>query len=164
MRRGHSIESYFEKIDKIKSSKREISLTTDIIVGFPNETLGDFQKTVDAVDYCEYDSAYIFRYSPRPGTPAFQVEDNIPFEEKTRRFLELEVTQKRHQFNALDKYLNKIVEVLVEKASTRSETEFSGHTSCHKVVNFKGSRENLGKIVKVKISQAKSFTLHGEIC
>jgi tRNA-2-methylthio-N6-dimethylallyladenosine synthase len=164
MRRGHSIESYFEKIDKIKSSKREISLTTDIIVGFPNETLEDFQKTVDAVSYCEYDSAFIFRYSPRPGTPAFQVEDNIPFREKTRRFLELEVTQKWHQYNALEKYLNRTVEVLVEKGSARDEAEYTGHTPCHKVVNFQGTSEMLGKIVDVKISQAKSFTLHGEIC
>ncbi len=164
MRRGHSIESYFEKIDKIKSSNREISLTTDIIVGFPTESLEDFQKTVDAVNYCKFDSAYIFRYSERPGTPASAVDDDVSFEEKTRRFLELESTQKHHQNIALQRYLDQTVEVLVEKASTRSESEYSGHTSCHKVVNFKGSNEILGKIVKVKISQAKSFTLHGEIC
>lgn len=164
MRRGHTIESYFEKIDKIRSSFRNISLTTDIIVGFPGETLEDFQKTVDAVNYCEYDSAYIFRYSPRPGTPAFQMEDDVPFEEKTRRFLELELVQKRHQYNALQEYLNKTVEVLVEKASARDQAEFTGHTTCQKVVNFKASDNLLGKILKVKISQAKSFTLHGEIC
>lgn len=164
MRRGHTIESYFGKIDKIKASPRKISLTTDIIVGFPDESLEDFQKTVDAVDYCEYDSAYIFRYSPRPGTPAFQMEDNVTYEEKTRRFLELEVTQKRHQYNGLQAYLNKTVDVLVERISTRDSGEFSGHTPCHKVVNFPATEDVLGKIVKVKILQAKAFTLYGKIC
>lgn len=164
MRRGHTIENYFKRIDKIKSSPRNISLTTDIIVGFPDETLEDFQKTVEAVEYCEYDSAYMFKYSPRPGTPAFQSEDNISSLEKTKRFLELEKTQKYYQFKALQKYLNKEVEVLVEKKSTRMDNEFSGHTTCHKVVNFKCSEDFLGKIIKVKITEAKSFTLHGEIC
>lgn len=164
MRRGHTIENYFKRIDKIKSSPRNISLTTDIIVGFPDETLEDFQKTVEAVEYCEYDSAYMFKYSPRPGTPAFQMEDNISESEKTRRFLELEKTQKHFQHKALQSYLDKEVEVLVEKKSARIDNEFSGHTTCHKVVNFKCSENFLGKIVKVKINEAKSFTLHGEIC
>jgi tRNA-2-methylthio-N6-dimethylallyladenosine synthase len=164
MRRGHTIENYFKRIDKIKSSPRKISLTTDIIVGFPYETLEDFHLTIDAVKYCEYDSAYIFKYSPRPGTPAFQMFDNVSDEEKTRRFLELESVQKLNQFNALQSYLNREVEVLVEKISTRKDNEYSGHTTCHKVVNFFCSDDLLGKIVKVKITEAKSFTLHGEIC
>ncbi len=164
MRRGHTIENYFKRIDKIKSSARKISLTTDLIVGFPGETLEDFQATIEAVKYCEYDSAYIFRYSPRPGTPAFEMADDVSFEEKTRRFLELEVVQKHFQLKALQNYLNREVEVLVEKISTRNDNEFSGHTTCHKVVNFKGTENLLGKIVKVKITEAKSFTLHGEIC
>ncbi len=164
MRRGHTIENYFKRIDKIKSSPRKISLTTDIIVGFPYETLEDFYLTIDAVKYCEYDSAYIFKYSPRPGTPAFQMVDNVSDEEKTRRFIELESVQKQNQFNALQSYLNREVEVLVEKISTRKDNEYSGHTTCHKVVNFFCSEDLLGKIVKVKITEAKSFTLHGEIC
>lgn len=164
MRRGHTIENYFKRIDKIKSSARKIALTTDIIVGFPGETPEDFQETIDAVKYCEYDSAYIFRYSPRPGTPAYEMSDDVPFEEKTRRFLELEAVQKQNQFNALQNYLNREVSVLVEKRSTRNDNEFSGHTTCHKVVNFMCPENLLGKIVKVKITEAKSFTLHGEIC
>jgi tRNA-2-methylthio-N6-dimethylallyladenosine synthase len=164
MRRGHTIENYFSRIDKIKSSPRKISLTTDIIVGFPNETLEDFQATIKAVEYCQYDSAYIFKYSPRPGTPAFQIGNSISEKEKTRRFLELESIQKINQDNALQSYINKTVEVLTEKASTRKDDELTGHTTCHKVVNFKGSNKFLGKIVKVKISEAKSFTLYGEIC
>lgn len=164
MRRGHTIESYFERIDKIRESPRRIALTTDIIVGFPGEAIEDFEDTKAAVQYCEYDSAYIFRYSPRPGTPAFERADDVSFEEKTRRFLELESLQKINQQNALESYLGRKVKVLVEKNSTRNIDELSGHSTCHKVVNFKGSSEMLGKIVEVKISEAKSFTLYGEIC
>src|SRR4029078_964792 len=73
MKRGHTADSYLRKIDKIKASKRDISLTTDIIVGFPGETERDFKETVKLVEYCGYDGAYIFKYSPPPGTPAFWV-------------------------------------------------------------------------------------------
>ncbi|HJS51597.1 MAG TPA: tRNA (N6-isopentenyl adenosine(37)-C2)-methylthiotransferase MiaB, partial [Pyrinomonadaceae bacterium] len=77
MRRLHSIERYFKIVDGIISSKRDISLTTDIIVGFPGETEADFQETVKLVEYCKYDSAYIFKYSPRPGTPAYEMLDDV---------------------------------------------------------------------------------------
>src|SRR5207247_11051720 len=90
MRRGHTIEKYFEKVDRIKHSWRDISLTTDIIVGFPGETEADFRDTVKMVEYCGFDSAYIFKYSPRPGTPAHDMKDDVPAAEKSRRFLDLE--------------------------------------------------------------------------
>ena len=101
MKRGHTIEKYLKKIDRIKSSTKDISLTTDIIVGFPGETEDDFQATIKMVEYCGFDSAYIFKYSPRPGTPAFEMADDVSPEEKTRRFIELENTQKRIQSNNL---------------------------------------------------------------
>ncbi len=163
MRRGHTIESYCEKIVKIKSSKERISLTTDFIVGFPNETDQDFQATLDLIKYCEFDSSYIFKYSPRPGTPAFQMEDNISLNEKTNRFLELEKIQRIYQQKALQSYIGKTVKVLVEKVSSKNKTEFSGHTSCQKVVNFVCSEELIGKIINVKITKSKLNTLFGEI-
>jgi len=162
MRRGHTIESYVEKIVKIKSSTRKISLTTDFIVGFPNETEQDFQATLDLIKHCEFDSSYIFKYSPRPGTPASQMEDNVSLKEKTNRFLELEKVQRFYQQKAQQSYINRIVEILVEKFSSKSKTELSGHTSCQKVVNFKGSENLVGKIIKVKITKSKLNTLHGE--
>jgi tRNA-2-methylthio-N6-dimethylallyladenosine synthase len=106
----------------------------------------------------------MFKYSPRPGTPAFEMEDSVSAFEKTKRFLELEKLQKSNQNKALKTYLNKTVKVLIEKFSIRDNQELSGHTTCHKVVNFKGSQDLLGKIVEVKISECKSFTLHGQIC
>ncbi len=164
MRRGHTIESYLQKIDKIKSSPRKLSLTTDVIIGFPDETDKDFQDTLKMADYCKFDSAYIFKYSPRPGTPAYSMIDNVSAEVKTDRFLEFEKLIRFNQRAVFRSYLDKTVEVLVEKISNKNSMELSGHTTCQKVVNFKGSSELLGKIVKVKISEAKTNTLYGEIC
>lgn len=163
MRRGHTIESYLEKIDKIKVSAKKIALTTDIIIGFPNESESDFEDTLKMADYCKFDSAYIFKYSPRPGTPAFAMSDNVSEQCKTERFLRLEKLIRQNQRIIFKSYLNKLVEVLVEKVSNKSNSELSGHTTCQKVVNFKGSTELLGKIIQVKITETKTNTLYGEI-
>ncbi|MDQ3180295.1 MAG: tRNA (N6-isopentenyl adenosine(37)-C2)-methylthiotransferase MiaB [Acidobacteriota bacterium] len=164
MRRGHTIESYLEKIDKIKSSPRKLSLTTDVIIGFPNETDRDFQDTLKMAHYCKFDSAYIFKYSPRPGTPAFAMTDTVSEQVKTARFLELEELIRHDQRRIFKTYLNNTIEVLAEKISNKNDSELSGHTTCQKVVNFKGSTELLGNIVKVKITGTKTNTLYGEIC
>lgn len=163
MRRGHTIESYKKRIDYIRSSPREIALTTDIIVGFPNETEEDFQGTVDLFNYCEFDSAYIFKYSPRPGTPAFEMSNNVPAEVKTRRFLELEKYQKAFQKKSLQSFVGRRVEVLAEKYSEKNESHLTGHTTCHKVVNFEAGRQMLGRILKVEITESKSNTLFGKL-
>jgi len=164
MRRGHQIESYLKKVDKIKASHRNISLTTDIIVGFPNETDEDFQDTLEMAKYCEFDSAYLFKYSPRPGTPAFAMEDTVFEEVKTERFLQLEKILRESQQTALLKHFGKIIKVLVEKPSSKMDGEMTGHSSCHKIVNFKGDENLLGKIVNVKILECKKNTLYGEVC
>jgi tRNA-2-methylthio-N6-dimethylallyladenosine synthase len=164
MKRGHTADSYLRKIDKIKSSKRDISLTTDIIVGFPGETEKDFQETVKLVEYCGYDSAYIFKYSPRPGTPAFEMEDDVTPGEKTLRFLELESAQRKKQDALLKRYIGRNVSVLAEKTSAKSDGHLSGHSTCHKVVNFEARREGLGMIHNVKITDVKSNSLFGEVC
>ena len=162
MRRGHTIEDYLKKIEKIKNARRKISLTTDIIVGFPGETERNFQDTLRLAEICEFDSAYIFKYSPRPGTPAFEMEDDVSLEEKTIRFLELEKIQKRNQFNALNRMLNTTVEVLAEKISNKHEGDLSGHTTCHKVVNFKGLPDDIGHLKQVSITDVKTNTLYGQ--
>lgn len=164
MRRGHTIESYLEKIERIKNSPKKIALTTDIIIGFPGETAEDFQETVKLFEMCRFDSAYIFKYSPRPGTPAFDLEDDVSAKEKTERFLELEKVQKRIQKEIFQTYIGREIEVLVEKNSNRVKNQMSGHSTCHKVVNFVGDRNLLGKIVRIKITEAKSNTLFGVLC
>ena len=163
MKRGHTIENYFQKIDRLRSSGRDIAITTDVIVGFPGETEEDFQDSVKMVEYCGFDMAYIFKYSPRPGTPAFDMPDDVSAADKTIRFMELESAQKRIQNNRLQRYINKVLKVLVESRSSRNNHGFTGHSSCHKVVNFEGSSDMLGKIVDVKITDIKANSLFGEV-
>ncbi len=163
MKRGHTIERYFKQIDRLKSSNRDIALTTDIIVGFPGETEADFLDSVKMVEYCGFDMAYIFKYSPRPGTPAFEMIDDVSPAEKTLRFLELERAQKSSQNKALQRYVNQVLKVLVEVSSSRSATGLTGHSTCHKVVGFEGSLDLLGKVVEVKITEIKSNSLFGVI-
>ena len=164
MKRGHTIESYFKRIDKLKDSYRDIALTTDIIVGFPGETEMDFEETKRAVEYCGFDSAYIFKYSPRPGTPAFEMEDDVTPGEKKLRFLELEKVQKRSQHDRLQRYLGKRVQVLAEKVSSRSADDLTGHSTCHKLVNFRGPEKLIGNLIDVRIREIKSNSLFGEVC
>ncbi len=163
MKRGHTIDSYLKKIDNLKASSRDISLTTDIIVGFPGETRQDFEDTVKAVEYAKYDAAYIFKYSPRPGTPAFEMADNVSADEKTARFRELESVQKRSQTDTQLRYIGKNLKVLVEKRSNYSTSQVSGHSTCHKVVNFDAPTELLGQIVNVTVTEVKSNSLFGKL-
>ncbi|MCC6327080.1 MAG: tRNA (N6-isopentenyl adenosine(37)-C2)-methylthiotransferase MiaB [Acidobacteria bacterium] len=163
MKRGHTVESYRRKIDYIRASPRDISITTDIIVGFPGETDADFDETMRLAEYAGYDQAYIFKYSPRPGTPAFDMADDVAPEVKTRRFRELETVQRRTQNRRLERYIGRVLDVLVERPATRHSEQVSGHSPCHKVVNFAGPREMIGQIVKVRISEIRSNSLFGTL-
>ncbi len=162
MRRGHNVDSYKKRIDHIKASPRSLSLTTDIIVGFPGETEEDFEATKDLVRYCEYDAAYIFKYSPRPGTPAGELADDVSAGVKTSRFLELENIQKRNVSRSLSKSVGSTFSVLAEKRSGKDSRHLSGHTTCHKVVNFNSNGASEGDICNVRITEAKRNTLFGE--
>ena len=111
----------------------------------------------------EYDGLFIFKYSPRPRTPAATYADSIPEEVKTERFLKLQELQDRIQKRRYERYIGRIVEVLVEGMSSRSSSDYTGHTRCNKVVNFPIVTEVLGKLVKVKINEVKSHSLYGEM-
>jgi tRNA-2-methylthio-N6-dimethylallyladenosine synthase len=171
MRRGYTRREYIEKINAIKGAKREISITGDLIVGFPGETDDDFNETMSLVAEVEYDGLYIFKYSPRPMTPAAAYADSIPEEVKTERFLRLQELQDRVQRRRYERYLGRTVEVLVEGISSRSSSDYTGHTRCNKVVNFPVatprdsiiSYEDLGRLVNVKITGVKSHSLYGEM-
>jgi tRNA-2-methylthio-N6-dimethylallyladenosine synthase len=163
MRRGHKRTDYLERIQRIKSSARRLALTSDIIVGFPGETDDDFRQTIELVEECEYDSLYIFKYSKRAGTPAADFDDNISEKEKTDRFLELERVQRRVQEKIYRAYLGRTLSVLAEKQSSRSESDLSGHSTCHKVVNFAGDRSLEGEIVDVLVTGAKTNSLYGQL-
>lgn len=163
MKRLHTIDRYKKQIDRIRNSPRNIALTTDIIVGFPGETDEDFHQTVDLFEYCKYDSAYIFKYSPRFGTPSFKMEDDVSAAVKTERFAELDKVQRRLQAESLSGYNGKTVSVLAEKFSAKSEQDLTGHTTCHRLVNFTGEKHHLGKIVDVLVTEAKSNSLYGKV-
>jgi tRNA-2-methylthio-N6-dimethylallyladenosine synthase len=163
MRRGYTRREYIEKIEAIKGARREISITGDMIVGFPGETDDDFNETMSLVAEVEYDGLYIFKYSPRPRTPAAAYADSIPEEMKTERFLRLQELQDRIQRRRYERYLGRTVEVLVEGTSSRSPSDYTGHTRCNKVVNFPIAAEALGKLVNVNINGVKSHSLYGEM-
>jgi tRNA-2-methylthio-N6-dimethylallyladenosine synthase len=163
MRRGHKQSDYLERIERIKNAKRRLALTSDIIVGFPGETDEDFQQTVELVRECEYDSLYIFKYSKRAGTPAASFHDTVPESEKTARFLELEKVQRASQTKIYESYVGRTLSVLVEGRSSRSDDDLTGHSTCHKVVNFQGDRNLEGEIVDVLVMAAKTNSLYGTL-
>jgi tRNA-2-methylthio-N6-dimethylallyladenosine synthase len=163
MRRGHTAEAYCRRIDAIKQAKRQLAVTSDIIVGFPGESDSDFESTMRLVEKCQYDGLYIFKYSRRAGTPAALLADEIPEHEKTARFLALEQLQESIQEKVYADYVGKQLSVLVEKESARSPEDMTGHSTCHKVVNFRAHQTPPGAIVDVLIKQAKSYSLYGAL-
>jgi tRNA-2-methylthio-N6-dimethylallyladenosine synthase len=163
MRRGHSSDDYRNRVAGIKSSRVRLSLTSDIIVGFPGESEADFEETMRLVRECEFDGLFIFKYSKRRGTPAAKFEDAVPETEKTARFIALENLQESIQHQIYGQYVGKTVRVLVEKESARSTEDMTGHSSCHKVVNFRADQVPPGEIVNVLITQAKPYSLYGEL-
>src|ERR1700752_1667869 len=163
MRRGHTTADYLERIKRIKNSRRRLALTSDIIVGFPGETDEDFQQTVELVGECEDDGIYIFKYSKRAGTPAAEFHDNVPEAEKKARFLELERVHRAAQEKIYSSYVGRRLSVLAERKSSRSEDDLSGHSTCHKVVNFRGDASLEGEIVEVLVTAAKTNSLYGTL-
>jgi tRNA-2-methylthio-N6-dimethylallyladenosine synthase len=163
MRRGHNAADYLHRVEAIKNARRRLSLTSDIIVGFPGETEQDFEATMNLVRRCRYDGLFIFKYSKRAGTPAAALPDVVPETEKTARFLALEELQSSLQSEVYNEYVGKTVSVLVEKVSARSTADMTGHSTCHKVVNFSSRQSKPGEIVDVLISQAKPYSLYGEL-
>ena len=163
MRRGHKRADYLERIQRIKNSSRRLALTSDIIVGFPGETEEDFQETVELVKECDYDSLFIFKYSKRAGTPAAEMQDTVPETEKKARFLELEKVHRASQEKIYASYVGRTLSVLAERQSSRSEDDLSGHSTCHKVVNFSGAQSLEGEIVEVMVTAAKTNSLYGSL-
>ena len=162
MGRRYTKESYLELVSKMKEKIPNLALTTDIIVGFPGETEQDFNETLEVVDKCEYDSAFTFIFSPRVGTPAAKMEDNVSMEEKNRRLQLLNEKVNEYALKNNQKYLHKIVPVLLEGYSDK-EGSLMGYTDTMKLVNVKADSKYLGKIVPVEIEEIKTWSLDGKI-
>ena len=163
MGRRYTREDYKILFNKLKDIPG-ISITTDIIVGFPGETKDDFLDTLDIVNYCKYDGAFTFIYSPRVGTPAAKLfeSDQTTLEEKENRLYELNELINNYSLESNKKMLNNTYPVLVEGISNKDNMIY-GYTETNKLVNFKGNDKLIGKIVNVKIIDAKSFSLDGEL-
>ena len=163
MGRRYTKKSYIELYNKLKSAMPNSSITTDIIVGFPNETEEDFNETLDVVNTCKFDGAYTFIFSPRVGTPAAKMADNVTLEEKNERLYKLNELINKYSKEANDKYLNKIVPVLIEGISEKDESMLMGYTDTMKLVNVKADKKYIGKIINVKIKEIKTWSMDGEI-
>jgi tRNA-2-methylthio-N6-dimethylallyladenosine synthase len=162
MNRKYTKEHYMGLIEKIKKEIPDISLTTDIIVGFPGETEDDFEETLDVIRKVRYDSAYTFLFSKRAGTPAAKFSGQIPEEVKKKRFKKLIDEQNKISREINENLLDKVFMVLVEGKSKKNPDAFTGRTRTNKIVNFKSERELTGKFVEVKINRALTWSLEGE--
>lgn len=163
MNRKYTREDYLAKINKVKNINEDIALTTDIIVGFPGETEEDFQDTLELVKEVKYDSIFIFLYSPREGTKSANREDQISHQVKMDRFNRLTEVVNEIALSKNQKYLNKIVKVLVDEKSKSNEEFLTGRTETFKTVNFKGSEDLIGQIVDVEITDIGTFSLNGKL-
>jgi len=161
MGRRYTKEEYLELYKKIRNKVKGCSITTDIIVGFPNETEEDFNETLSVVKECEFDSAFTFIYSPREGTPAAKMEDKVTLEEKEQRLYKLNELVNDFSLKANKKYLGKTVPVLIEGINEKDDTKVFGYTDTMKLVNVEGCLDKIGKIIDVEITDAKSFSLDG---
>lgn len=162
MGRRYTSEQYMTLFNKLKAKVKNAAFSTDIIVGFPNETEEQFEDTLKLVDECQFDNSFTFIYSPRVGTPAAAMEDNVAMEDKERRLQTLMKHTNHWARVKNEAYEGQIVEVLVDGPSKKNPNVFSGYTPQNKLVNFTGENIHCGDIVKVEIIEAKSFSLDGK--
>jgi tRNA-2-methylthio-N6-dimethylallyladenosine synthase len=166
MQRLYTREQYLERIAWMKAARREISLTTDIIVGFPGETEAEFEQTLSLLDHVEYDGVFSFKYSPRPNTPAVSLEDAIPDDEKSRRLAFLMERQREIQKRRNHRHIGDIVEVMVENRN-EARGQWAGRTSQNKVLNFSTARDAIlpavGRYVPVRVTGSFPNSLLGEM-
>ncbi len=163
MGRRYTKEEYLELFDKMKKKIPGVAISTDIIVGFPGETESDFEETLEVVKHCKYDGAYTFIFSPRVGTPAASMPDDTPLKEKEDRLHRLNELVNSYSLENNQKLLNKTVPVLIQGISEKGSNKVYGYTDTMKLVNVVGSKDLIGKIVNVTITDAKSFSLDGII-
>ncbi|TDQ39720.1 tRNA-i(6)A37 thiotransferase enzyme MiaB [Aureibacillus halotolerans] len=163
MGRKYSREHYMTLVAKMEERIPNVTFTTDIIVGFPNETEEQFEETLSIVREVEYDAAYTYIYSPREGTPAAKMEDNVPMEVKRERLQRLNQLVNELSLKKNKVFEGQVVDVLVEGESKKNPDVLSGYTRKSKLVNFRGPKSLVGKIVPVYITGAKTWTLDGDL-
>jgi tRNA-2-methylthio-N6-dimethylallyladenosine synthase len=163
MNRYYTREEYLEKVDKLRQVSPEISLTSDVIVGFPGETEEEFEETLSLLEKAEFDDLFSFKYSHRPQTKASTLTDKIDETVKAERLLRLQNFQKEYTLMKNRKLEGREVEILVENVSKKDPEKITGRTRSNKVVNFEGNIEFCNSLVLVKIKKAFLHSLEGEL-
>lgn len=161
MGRKYTIDEYLKLYNKIRKEVKGVSITTDIIVGFPGETAEDFEETLKIVNECKFDGAFTFAFSPREGTPAAKLKDNTTIVEKNERLHRLNEIVNKYSNEANQKMVGKIEKCLVTGISEKDSSKYMGYTENMKLVNIISNENIIGQIVNVKIDEAKSFSLNG---
>ena len=162
MNRGYTREYYLELINKIKSRVEHCSITSDIIIGFPGEEEADYQDTLDLIQKVQFDAAYVFIYSPRKGTKATAMADQVDLEIKKERIKKLNKIQGKISLDKNRQLLGTKQEILVEERSKTNPDMITGRTRTNKIVHFSSEENLLGKLIDVEIIEAKSWTLTGK--
>ena len=163
MNRGYTKEQYLEKLALARQYMPDLTVTSDVIVGFPSETEEEFSNTLSLVREGRFDMLFTFLYSRRPGTPAAAMEAQVPREEKKRRFDELTALQNGISLEKNRALLNRRVRVLVEGQSRTDEHMMTGRTDGGKIVNFEGSHELTGRFADLEIIKANTWSLYGKL-
>jgi tRNA-2-methylthio-N6-dimethylallyladenosine synthase len=162
MLRTYTREQYLEKISWIRAARRPISVTSDIIVGFPGETDQDFEESVTLLDAAQYDSIFAFTYSPRPNTSASAMPDAVPEAEKAARLAILQDRQRQIQSALNEKLVGETFEVLVDGRHA-ARSQWSGRSTSNRIINFTSPLENLlGQYVQVRVTRSGPYSLIGE--
>jgi tRNA-2-methylthio-N6-dimethylallyladenosine synthase len=163
MKRGYTTLEYKSVIRKLRAARPDIVLTSDFIVGFPGETEHDFEATLKLIESVGFDASFCFLYSPRPGTPAAEIPDEVPHELKAGRLKRLQDLIKLQADKLADSLPGSVQRVLVESVSRKDSQELAGRMDNNRIVNFAGSPEMLGRFVDVKITSVWAYTMRGEV-
>ncbi len=163
MKRGYTAMEYKSTVRKLRAIRPDMAFSSDFIVGFPGETEEDFDKMMKLIDDVGFDNSFSFIFSPRPGTPAANLQDDTPHEVKLRRLQHLQGVINGNITRISESRLGTVQRLLVEGASKRDSGELMGRTECNRVVNFAGQPRLVGQMVDVKITETRSYTLRGEV-
>jgi tRNA-2-methylthio-N6-dimethylallyladenosine synthase len=163
MNRCYTNADYCERVDKLRSICPDISITSDIIVGFPGEADSDFQATIDMMGKIRFDNLFSFKYSQRDGTAAVRLGDKVSESVKSDRLKIVQALQEKHTLERNEIMMGNTEEILVEEVSKNSREDVAGRTRTNKIVNFRGSRELIGKKVSVLITDAYQHSLRGRL-
>jgi tRNA-2-methylthio-N6-dimethylallyladenosine synthase len=163
MKRNYTVEHYKELIAKLREVRPDISISSDFIIGFPGETTADFEATMNLIHDIQFDTSFSFIYSPRPGTPAAKLHDNVSMEEKKQRLNILQTRILQQAKTISQKMIGTLQKVLITGHAKKSTDQISGRTENNRIVNCQGSHEHIGKFIDVRITEALTNSMRGQI-